>query len=192
MKKLLTVLMVLSMAAMANAAVVINVDMGADTELAAGETATISIVATNEQSPSDLYLFVTDGSFGTVSGGSVVWSDFSATAGEMTLHDGAGDQHVDAVRQYGWPGWPDATQTYYISLTGNTNPLTMNGTVVNGITYRAEIAGDSTIILGSVVDDGQGGYLMSAVLDTVVIHQVPEPMTIALLGLGGLLLRRRR
>jgi len=187
MKKLLAMLMVLSMAAMASAAVVINVDMGADTELAAGDTAAISIVATNEQSPSDLYLFVTDGSFGTVSGGSVVWSDFSATAGEMTLHDGAGDQHVNAVHQY---GWPDATQTYYISLTGNTNPLTMNGTVVNGITYRAEIAGDSTIILGYFVDDGQDGFL--AVSDTVVMHKVPEPMTIALLGLGGLLLRRRR
>ncbi|MCK4291709.1 MAG: PEP-CTERM sorting domain-containing protein [Planctomycetes bacterium] len=27
--------------------------------------------------------------------------------------------------------------------------------------------------------------------DSIVIHQVPEPMTIALLGLGALLLRRR-
>ena len=29
-------------------------------------------------------------------------------------------------------------------------------------------------------------------VDSAIIHQVPEPMTIALLGLGGLLLRRRR
>jgi len=29
-------------------------------------------------------------------------------------------------------------------------------------------------------------------LDTLIIHQVPEPMTIALLGLGGLLVLRRR
>jgi hypothetical protein len=28
-------------------------------------------------------------------------------------------------------------------------------------------------------------------LDSIIIHQVPEPVTIALLGLGGLLLRRR-
>jgi hypothetical protein len=185
MKKLIVVLIVLSMAAIANAAVVINVDMGAQTELAAGNTATISIVATEEPSPSNLYLFVTDDSLGTVSGGSVV---FSSAAGQMSLHEGAGDQHVDTVRQY---GWLDATQTYYINLIGNTNPLVMNGTVVNGITYRAEIAGDSTIILGSVVDDGKGNYLM-AVWDTVVIHQVPEPMTICLLGLGGLFLRRRK
>ena len=188
MKKLLAVLMVLSMAAMVNAAVKISVDMGANTELAAGNTATISIVADEEQSPSNLYLFVTDGSLGTVSGGSVVWPDFDATAGEFTLHIGTGDQYVEALHQY---GWPDATQTYYISLTGNTNPLNMNGTVVDSITYRAGIAGDSTIILGYVVDDGQGGYMMF-VSDTVAIHQVPEPTTMALLGLGGLLLRRRK
>jgi hypothetical protein len=28
--------------------------------------------------------------------------------------------------------------------------------------------------------------------DTVVIHQIPEPVTMALLGLGGVLLSRRR
>ena len=192
MKKLLVVLMVLSMASIANAAVVINVDMGAKTELAVGDTATISIVATDEKSPSNLYLFVTEGSLGTVSGGSVV---FSSTAGEMSLHQGAADLYIEALHQYGWPygGWPDAAQTYYISLTGNTNSSVINGTVVDSITYRAEIAGDSTIILGGIVDDGQGdgGYLM-AVWDTVVITQVPEPMTMTLLALGGLLLRRRR
>ena len=31
-----------------------------------------------------------------------------------------------------------------------------------------------------------------AYIYTVVIHEVPEPMTMALLGLGGLLLRRRK
>lgn len=30
------------------------------------------------------------------------------------------------------------------------------------------------------------------VLDTLIIHQIPEPMTFGLLGLGGLFLRRRR
>jgi hypothetical protein len=36
-------------------------------------------------------------------------------------------------------------------------------------------------------------FQTDAVLDTIIIHQiVPEPMTIALLGLGGLLLRRRK
>lgn len=30
------------------------------------------------------------------------------------------------------------------------------------------------------------------VMDTMVIHQIPEPMTMVLLGLGGLFLRRRK
>jgi hypothetical protein len=32
----------------------------------------------------------------------------------------------------------------------------------------------------------------TTVLDTLTIHQIPEPMTLALLGLGGLFLLRRR
>ena len=43
--------------------------------------------------------------------------------------------------------------------------------------------GDAVI----VVRDGSGN-----ITDSILVHQVPEPMTIALLGLGGLLLRRRR
>ena len=48
--------------------------------------------------------------------------------------------------------------------------------------------------------DGPGDVLVElrqfsepyTIIDSLTIHQTPEPMTIALLGLGGLLLRRRR
>ena len=47
--------------------------------------------------------------------------------------------------------------------------------------------------------DGEGDVIITLydysgwyVIDTAVVHQVPEPMTIALLGLGGLFLRRRK
>ena len=33
---------------------------------------------------------------------------------------------------------------------------------------------------------------VATVLDTITLHQVPEPITFALLGLGGLFLRRRK
>ena len=47
--------------------------------------------------------------------------------------------------------------------------------------------------------EGEGDVLINlydsagmTIIDTAVVHQTPEPMTIALLGLGGLLLRRRK
>ena len=77
----------------------------------------------------------------------------------MTLHKPQGP-YVNTVHQEvaDWRGWLDATQTYYINLIGKTTPsLVMDGTMVNGITYRDEIAGDSTIILGNVVMTARKG-----------------------------------
>ena len=50
-------------------------------------------------------------------------------------------------------------------------------------TFHCEGEGDVTLAI--VGEDG-------LVVDTQVIHQIPEPASLALLGLGGFLLRRRR
>jgi len=189
MKKLLVVLMVLTVATVANAGLQIG---GIPTDpIRPSDTVVLSIVATGVQSPQDMYLFASDSSLGTVSGGAVVWSDFSTSLGELTLHEGADDMYVQAVQYY---GWTNSMQTYYINLVGGTVPaLVMNGTVVNNVVFHCEGApGDVTIVLGAVVDTtGNGDYAMS-VFDSQVIHQIPEPMTLGLLGLGGLFLRRRK
>lgn len=70
-------------------------------------------------------------------------------------------------------------QNFFISLDISA---TQTGMLVNEIDFHCDGPGDVTIAL--VNDDG-------LVVDSQVIHQVPEPMTIALLGLGGLFLRRR-
>jgi hypothetical protein len=48
-------------------------------------------------------------------------------------------------------------------------------------------AGDNVVVLVELMDGTTGG-----ILDSLSITQVPEPMTIALLGLGSLFLLRRR
>jgi len=61
--------------------------------------------------------------------------------------------------------------------------LTNAGMLLRSIIFHCDAPGDVTI---AIVDDN------GEILDSQVIHQVPEPMTIALLGLGSLVLVKFR
>jgi hypothetical protein len=67
------------------------------------------------------------------------------------------------------------------------NAATANQDILGSIAFHCEGAGDVTLKLYTVNDD----YTAITLVDSVIIHQVPEPMTMTLLGLGGLFLRRR-
>ena len=69
-------------------------------------------------------------------------------------------------------------------------PPIMTGTALDGVVFTCTDLGDVTLTLF-----GYGGIYPAndyVGFDTVVIHQVPEPITLGLLGLGGLFLRRRK
>jgi hypothetical protein len=72
----------------------------------------------------------------------------------------------------------------------------VDGTLVDGITFHCEGQGPVTVQLTSAGSNSivapESRLLDAADLGSIVIHQVPEPMTITLLGLGGLALLRRR
>ena len=73
------------------------------------------------------------------------------------------------------------------------SPLIGAGEVIaDGIIFHCEAPGDVVVELWSIVDVGDNDFQFDTLLDTVIIHQTPEPMTMALLGLGGLFLRRRK
>lgn len=60
---------------------------------------------------------------------------------------------------------------------------TSQGMLLRSVLFHCDGPGDATIAL--VDDDGQ-------IIDSQVIHQTPEPMTLALLGLGGLVVSMSR
>jgi hypothetical protein len=67
------------------------------------------------------------------------------------------------------------------------NAATANQDILGSIAFHCEGAGDVTLKLYTVND----AYTELTLVDSVIVHQIPEPITMTLLGLGGLFLRRR-
>jgi len=182
MKKLLVVMLVLGMASTANAMLWISVDGTVDPpdtsiELMPSEEVVIDIWGDGSELPGLFYLGI---------------STTSTGAGSLDL---ANATNLYPGNDIWGPSWTDNQDVadflgvynpfVTTSLSDNSlEPPPLTGTLVDGIIFHCEGLGDVTITLF----DGGG-----VALDSQVIHQViPEPMTVALLGLGGLLLRRRK
>ncbi len=171
MKNVLIVFTVLAMASAANAALLISVNgvvNPPDTEvfLRPSEVAIIDIHSDGQ----------------TVQGGYLL-----AIEGPGVL------DITEATNSYIPPGYPDSV----LDLSGNNTmilldmakpivppPILPVGKLIDLIKLHCEGLGDVLLTLSS----GDTG----AIMDTQVIHQIPEPITFALLGLGGLFLRRRK
>jgi len=80
----------------------------------------------------------------------------------------------------------DAPTAASLSIENPYIALTIDGSN-DGVLASDEFhcTGEGDVPLAIYDDDGN-------LLDDLIIHQVPEPATLALLGLGGLLLRKRR
>ena len=91
------------------------------------------------------------------------------------------------------PGTPDNEYVgidlgfdYWILTLTDGNPGTFNGVgVLDAKELHCDFGPSEDVIWLLDAETGDP-------LDTLLIHQLPEPMTIMLLGLGGLLLRRRK
>lgn len=76
-----------------------------------------------------------------------------------------------------------------IAVNTSMDPIAAGTVLYDEIIFHCEGLEYDTVIYLMDAPDGVPG---SIIYDMVVIHQIPEPMTIALLGLGGLFLLRRR
>ena len=164
MKKLLVLILVLGMASAANA-VLIEIDGQSAPALDVLEAATITVVG--EDTSNWLgYIIVEEGGAGLLSGAEVL--------------TGAGDKA--SVEPYTEAGWGAG---YMLTVASTQVPTNVVAGPLFNINYTGAI-GDTAKI--SLYIDPE--YVVPAA--SVDVTVVPEPMTVLLLGLGGLFLRRRQ
>jgi hypothetical protein len=191
MKKFLVLLMVLGMASQASALLRISVNGNPYPEdsqytLMPSETLSLDIWTTTAITPGageGYWALVATALDAHISGGVVIPALPTAEPGVVIYDDAVGvGEIVGLGTQNGvWGG---------IGLTG-LGTYAIGATVYDEILFHCErLSGDVVINLYRL--DSPTWSVIEPPEDSVIIHQIPEPMTMALLGLGGLFLRRRK
>ena len=169
MKRLLLLMLVLGMTSGANG-VLIQVDgqyPGQTVDIAEGITSVISVVS--EDTSGWLgYIIIEDGGTG-------------ALTGAVNL-DAAGD--IGSVSAYTEAGWGVGYELTVAMGQGGVPAIAVGQQFT--INYSGGILGDTATISLFVAPE------YGVPVDSVAITIIPEPMTVILLGLGGLFLRRRK
>jgi hypothetical protein len=167
MKKLIILMLVLGLTSVTNAALVLSYNGSTDVtevdDIVASTDFTIDVYSTTAL-PDQFVLFV-NGPASHSGTGTVYAPPAPAHLGITDYDTYGGNDHVFA----GMMSTPDATAGI-------------------GKWWDIEFHCDGE---GDVVFDLRDSTGNTTV-DTLTVHQIPEPMTIALLGLGGLFLRRRK
>jgi hypothetical protein len=208
MKKLLVLLMVLGMCAGANAGVIgglsltvngQNPDQYPGIVLHPSDTIEIDIEGDGTAPNPTPYLLILGP--GSIDGGVILYDPGSTLAlysdaeaklalWGMTMAEAQAFMAMP-TEDGGWgvPGVMDFSQAEMVSDKG-IPPATI-GMLANSIIFHCEGPGQVLIRLVNVGSDDAGMTVLSD-YDTLNITQIPEPVTVGLLGLGALFLRRRK
>lgn len=179
MKKILVLLMVLGMSSWAYAGMIDVVIDGYDDNDQSGDI-----------SPSDLiYIKITVGDGYGGSGGYDLDLHVSGPGTLQEVDGGPTANHQMGMGMWVYSGIANNSIDRMVEVSMGSMP----GDLIWGLAIHCDGEGDVLVDLtlnGTTRVDGV--VLTEADLGDLVIKQVPEPMTIALLGLGGLLALRRR
>jgi hypothetical protein len=182
MKKFLTLLMILGLAFGASGALIVTIE---GIPAAAHDPIILE--------PSDTIEFdleLTDGS--TCNGYTIDYVIDNLQAEWDTSGIAFPEQGFDFDGKINTP--PSTAQLTQISAGNLFSPPVSGPILMNGLLLHCLEATDVlvTVVVSSTTQVDGVEIPIGTVLATVPITQIPEPMTIALLGLGGLLLRRRK
>jgi hypothetical protein len=195
MKKLLIFMLVLCMASMANAVLVISVagdpdPIDSEIWLTPSEHITLDIHAVGgdtgvaEGWPGGIGYFalVADTSLGVIDPyTTVVGAMPPVPDATMALGYAVADNFMGGIPA-GYEGLAGTVGSYA------TMPPYLDGIYFDLIDFHCVAEGDVEILLMEV--DMMTWATTGVIYDSVIIHQIPEPMTVLLLGLGVLFLRR--
>ena len=168
MRKLLILMLVLGVASVASATMTIT----GPTEVLAGNTYSYSLNGTAAET--------------AVGYGGYVWVDYSSYLGMLSNAGMNATNLTGPLSMYDTKYMPDGFYFVGASAAGTTQVF-----VGEWFTFDITIPTDAetTTSYGIDILDNAFGIVQDAAL---TIHVIPEPLTLGLLGLGGLLLRRRK
>ena len=164
---------VLSITVSASAEMFITVDgviNPPEYDVAINGTASIGLYADSEMPQGAYFLIITNDGPGSLDYGEI----------EILYQ---GDVIIPPDPPINVPGWKSIIEISFADTVEPIEPVI--GQLVNNITFQCEGPGDVYITLFDATVEW-------CISDDQLIHQVPEPGTIALLGMGMLMLKRRR
>ena len=186
MKRFLLLMLVLTVASLANATLVLDTTYDG-TRIYEGETISVNIYSDAPMTAFEAHtwaLIVTNGALGAVSGGEPV-----AIPNLSNTIIGAVEDTPSVLNPAGSVGLFGGT--LWASFTSSLEPTV----IYEDFVYTCLDHGsyDAIIELWELTDIGNDTWEFTTLTDSLMIDQdIPEPMTLALLGIGGLFLRRRR